>query len=265
VDSSVSNVEKGVIDAADRSGKQQHFYEEECDPEFEIVRPHQCGRIYSFLIDYKFRLGLALLRQNLKDASMLEICCGSGMLTEKFAAIGADVLATDFSAAAVARAEERARRYHFKARFAVADAQKLEWDDHSFDFAYVHDGLHHLEDPYAAIGEMARVVRKGMLIMDPAKAAITSLAVKLGLAEDVEDAGKEVKRLDAKGVERFLRDRGFSQVKWCRTLMYYQHRPFGWFKWFEHEPLFQLFRFSFELSNTAIGKLGNKLTLVALR
>jgi len=244
---------------------QQHFYEEECDPEFEIERPHRCGRLYSFLIHHKFTLALDLLEADVRDASMLEVCCGSGMMTEKFADAGAKVTGTDFSAAAIARAKERARRYRFDASFAVADAQRLQYPDRSFDFAYVHDGLHHLEDPYAAISEMARVAKVGVLIMDPAKAALTALGVKLGIAEEVEEAGNEVKRLDPSRVARHLQELSFRRITWQRTLMYYQHEPFRWFNWFEREPMFSIFRIAFAASNAFAGRWGNKLTLAAIR
>jgi ubiquinone/menaquinone biosynthesis C-methylase UbiE len=259
------NHQEALIEVQDRQGLQQHFYEEECDPEFEVNRPHQCGRLYGFLIDYKFSLGVELLSGDLSNAKMLEVCCGSGMMTEKFAALGARVTGTDFSAAAIARANERAKRFNFDATFAVADAEHLGYGDRAFDFAYVHDGLHHLEDPYAAIREMARVAKRGVLIMDPAKAAMTALAVRMGIAEDVEDAGNEVKRLDPVAVARCLQEQGFPQVSWRRTLMYYQHEPFPWFRWFEREPMFSTFRLAFAASNAVAGRWGNKLTLVAKR
>jgi 2-polyprenyl-3-methyl-5-hydroxy-6-metoxy-1,4-benzoquinol methylase len=259
------NHQQAPIKVKDRQGLQQHFYEEECDPEFEINRPHQCGRLYDFLIDYKCSLSVELLSADLRNATLLEVCCGSGMMTEKFARLGANVTGTDFSGAAITRANERAQRYKFDAAFAVADAQHLEYGDRTFDFAYVHDGLHHLDDPYAAIREMARVAKRGVLIMDPAKAAITALAVRMGIAEDVEDAGNEVKRLDPAGVARCLQEQGFPQVSWRRTLMYYQHEPFAWFRWFEKEPMFSSFRLAFAASNAVAGRWGNKLTLVAKR
>jgi SAM-dependent methyltransferase len=256
---------QAAADMQDRQNLQQHFYEEECDPEFEIERPHQCGRLYSFFIDYKFALGVELLKADVRNATMLEVCCGSGMMTEKFACLGAKVTGTDFSRAAIARAKKRAQRYKFDAAFAVADAHQLDYADRSFDFAYVHDGLHHLDDPYAAISEMARVAKVGVLIMDPAKAALTALAVRVGIAEDVEEAGNEVKRLDPDRVIQHLRKQGFRQINWRRTLMYHQHEPFGWFRWFENEPMFSMFRPAFVASNALVGRWGNKLTLAALR
>ena len=162
---------------------QRHYYDEACDPEFEVTRPHGCGQLYQFLITHKFQTGLALLGLELAGKTVLEVCCGSGMLAEELARRGARVIGIDFSPAAVARAQERARRYGFAARFLVADAEHLPFLNHSFDVVAVHDGLHHLDDPYRAIREMARIAREGVLILEPAQAGLTRLAVRLGVAE----------------------------------------------------------------------------------
>lgn len=249
----------------DARSQQRHFYEEECDPEFEIARPHGCGRLYQFLIEHKFRTGLRVLHLDLVGRSVLEVCCGSGMMSEKFARAGATVTGIDFSPAAVARACERARRYGFAARFLVADAENLAFLDRSFDVVAVHDGLHHLDDPQRAIREMARVARRGVLILDPAQAALTKLAVQLGIAVNVEEAGNEVKRLVPRAVAAALREMGYDRVVWRRTLMYYPHQPFGWFAWCDNFALFYLFRALFSSANLVLGRWGNKLALGATR
>jgi SAM-dependent methyltransferase len=245
--------------------RQRHFYEEECDPEFEIARPHNCGRLYQFLIEHKFRTGLNILDLELAGRSVLEVCCGSGMMSEKFALAGAVVTGSDFSPAAIARARSRARRYRFSARFLVADAENLAFPDRSFDLVAVHDGLHHLDDPTRATREMARVARYGVLILDPARAALTRLAVWLGLAVDLEEAGNEVKRLPPREIAAILRENGYRHVRWRRTLMYYPHRPFGWFRSFDNAPAFAAFQAAFWCTNLACGRWGNKLALAARR
>ena len=245
--------------------QQRHFYDEECDPEFEITRPHGCGRLYDFLIEHKFRTGLAVLGLDLAGLSVLEICCGSGMMAEKFARAGARVIGTDFSPAAIARARERTRRYHFDATFMVADAENLAFADHRFDIVAVHDGLHHLDNPDRAIREMARVARRGVLILDPAQAALTNLAVKLGIAVEVEEAGNPVKRLDPRAVAALLRKAGFDRIVMRRTLMYYPHEPYRWFARFDNPLLFVLMRTAFAGVNLALGRWGNKLSLGATR
>jgi len=129
----------------------------------------------------------------------------------------------------------------------------------------VHDGLHHLDDPAGAIREMARVARHGVLILEPARAVLTRLAVRLGFAEEVEEAGNRVQRLAAPEVAACLRDAGFPRVAWQRTLMYYPHEPYRWFRWFDASPSFGLFRAGFWGVNRVMGRWGNKLALAATR
>ena len=245
--------------------QQQRYYDDLCDPEFEIRRPRGCGRLYEFLIGHKFQTGLAVLELDLAGRTVLEVCCGSGLMTEVLARRGAWVTGTDVSTLALARARERARRYGFQAHFHVADAESLPFRDGCFDLVAVHDGLHHLDDPGRAICEMARVARQGVLILEPAQAALTRLAVHFGLADDVEEAGNHVRRLDARDVAARLHQAGFSRVIWRRTLMYYPHEPFPWFRWFDARPCFGLFRAAFWGVNLALGRWGNKLALGATR
>jgi 2-polyprenyl-3-methyl-5-hydroxy-6-metoxy-1,4-benzoquinol methylase len=245
--------------------RQSHFYEEECDPEFEVSRPRDCGRLYEFLIQEKFNSGLRMLGVPLGGATVLEVCGGSGMMAEKFAAAGAVVTSSDFSPAAVSRMGERARRYSFHLTTLVADAENLPFADRKFDIVVVHDGLHHLDHPDRAIIEMARVANKGVLIMDPAQAVLSRLAVILGIAEDVEDAGNEVKRLDASLVASILEKNGFDDVRWQRTLMYYPHRPGRLFRWLDNAVAFAAFRVVYSCANLVIGHLGNKLAIAATK
>jgi len=246
-----------------RRDLQQHYYEEDCDPEFEIKRPRDCGRLYEYLIQTKFGVGLRVLNMPVAGTTMLEVCGGSGMMAEKFVRAGAIVTASDFSAAAVNRMRERARRYSFSLNTMVADAENLPFADREFNIVAVHDGLHHLEHPEKAIREMARVANKGILIMDPTCAILTKLAVRLGIAEEVEDAGNEVKRLDPRAVASILKDCGFEDVRWQRTLMYYPHEPGRVFRWFDNALAFATFRGLFIAANIAIGRFGNKLALAA--
>ena len=245
--------------------RQQRFYEEDCDPEFEIERPSGCGALYQHLIEEKFRNGREVLGLALAGKTLLEICAGSGMMSEKFAEAGAVVTATDFSRAAITYARERARRHGFNATFVVADAENLPYPDQSYDVVAVHDGLHHLQEPELAIREMARVARQAVLIMDPADAVLTATAVRLGIAVDIEEAGNQVKRLDPVVVQQILRDSGLRKVRWRRNLMYYPHQPGRWFRLLGVPPALIAARWLFEASNLLFGRWGNKLSLAGFR
>jgi len=245
--------------------RQERYYDEETDPEFEICRPHGCGRVYEFLIGEKLGVGLDVLGLELRGLTVLEVCCGSGMISEAIARQGGRVTGVDLSPAAIARARERARRFDFAARFLVADAERLPFADAHFDVVAVHDGLHHLDDPARAIREMARVARVGVLILEPARAALTRVAVRLGLATDVEEAGNVVRRLVPRDVAACLRDQGFARVGWRRTLMYYPHRPSRAWRWFDRRVGFAVVRILFGGVNRIVGRWGNKLALGAMR
>lgn len=129
----------------------------------------------------------------------------------------------------------------------------------------VHDGLHHLDDPFRAMGEMARVARHAVLVMDPARAALTRLAVRLVLAVDAEDAGNQVKRLVPSEVAAYLRGLGFEPIRWRRTLMYYPHMPNRWFKLLSSPWAFWAVRTAFHGANIVAGRWGNKLAIGAVR
>lgn len=251
------------VEHSDSARKKQLSFYDDCDSDFEISRPHNCGRLYEFMIEHKFHTALRLLNFEIGGRSLLEVCCGSGMMAEKFANVGALVTGLDLSFAAVARARERAARNGFDAHFVAGDAEHLAFIDHSFDVVAVHDGLHHVTNPERAINEMARVARCGVLILEPARAALTRLAVWAGIAVDVEDAGNEVKRMVPARTAAILRSHGYHELRWERTLMYYPHHPSRWFRRLDHPLLFEPCRFLFRAVNLGFGRWGNKLALSA--
>src|SRR5271154_6171040 len=46
------------------------------------------------------------------------------------------------------------------------DAENLSFADSSFDWAFVHAGLHHCASPHRGFLEMCRVARKGVLVIE---------------------------------------------------------------------------------------------------
>lgn len=68
------------------------------------------------------------------------------------------------------------------------DAENLTYEDGSFDFVSVHNGLHHCHSPHRAILEMYRVARKGILLFEPYDNLVTRLGVALGVGQDFEHA-----------------------------------------------------------------------------
>lgn len=244
------------------------FYRESVDPEEEITRPRCYPRPVQYLLNFKIRTAWEMLNgkaptpRNAQEKTLV-VCCGSGMEAEMAARAGQRIIALDLSFDAVLRARERARRYGLEFDLVVGDAENLPFASSTVDYIFVHDGLHHLPDAYRGVREMLRVARRAVLIAEPADAALTRLAVKLGISGKYEEAGNYVYRLLPKKLIQIFRECGIERWRFRRNLVYYQPWTLPIYGWFEKPPLFWVFRAGFFLTNLALGRWGNSLRVVA--
>ena len=244
---------------------QAHFTDHEVDPGWEIRRPHGAPRLYGWLLEEKFRRSVAALPPLSPVPTVLTVCGGSGLDAEFLARRGAHVVSADISLEAAKRARERARRFGLDITPIVADAEALPFPDRSFDLAYVHDGLHHLEDPYLGLAELARVAAHAVSVNEPARASVTAIAVRVGLAAEQEEAGNRVARLELDEVAAALERLGFRTVQAERFAMYYKHDPGRVAALLSHRGTFPVAKAAVQFLNRLLGGLGNKLTVQAVR
>jgi hypothetical protein len=102
-------------------------------------------------------------------------------------------------------------------------------------------------------------------VTEPARAAVTTAAVRLGLALEREEAGNRVERLTLDEIRSELAKHGLRVYAAERYGMFYRHQP-GWaMRLFSRPALFQLARASFWIGNAMAGRLGNKLAVQAVR
>jgi SAM-dependent methyltransferase len=217
------------------------------------------------LISEKLGRSLEGVQPMIPGWTALTVCGGSGMDAEFLARAGCRVISSDISLGAARRARERARRYGFQLLPIVADVECLPFEDRSVDLVYVHDGLHHLTSPLAGLNEMARVARRAVSITEPARALATRVAIHVGVADEVEDAGNTVARLTPRDACAALRDLGFVILKSKRYAMYYPHEPGEGFRRLSQPALFGLVKTGWRLLNATLGPhIGNKLSIVAI-
>jgi ubiquinone/menaquinone biosynthesis C-methylase UbiE/uncharacterized protein YbaR (Trm112 family) len=251
--------------AAARGKQHQATFFDARDEEFEVNRPHQTPALYKWLLDEKFRRGTQAVRHAIAGSNALVVCGGSGMDAEYLAGRGARVVTSDISIGAALRAQERARRYNLPIEVLVADIEQLPFRDRMFGVVYVHDGLHHLENPLAGLLEMARVSDKIVSVNEPSRAVLTRLAVRLGLALDKEESGNLVARLDLWELRSHLQAQGFQIAIGRRYAMYYKHRPGPVMAALSRRPVLGLAKFTLRIADAALGQVGNKLTVQAVR
>jgi 2-polyprenyl-3-methyl-5-hydroxy-6-metoxy-1,4-benzoquinol methylase len=94
-----------------------------------------------------------------RGLDVLEIGCGVGTDTVRFARAGARITAVDLSETAVTLTAERLAEEQLEGTVREADAESLPFADDSFDVVYSWGVLHHTPNTAGAIGEVARVLR----------------------------------------------------------------------------------------------------------
>lgn len=132
---------------------------------------------------------IAVLVGGRAGATVVDVGTGAGDLPLAFAERGWTVTALDADPAIVAEAAARVARdgRHGavdRVRCLVADASELPLDDASVDVAHASLLLHHLDSPaaVAALAEMARVARLGVVINDLRRGVVPLMAVGAAVA-----------------------------------------------------------------------------------
>lgn len=231
----------------------------------EIFRPHGCGRLFNYLIEFK--LYACIDNVDLKERSVLDVCCGSGIDAEFLAGRGARVIVLDYDAEGLRRTYQRAKEFNFQVKGVIGNALALPFEDRSIPICFVNDGLHHLKDPHRGIAELFRVAKDCVIISEPARSFLTRIAVRLGLSVDYEvNDDNFVYRFTSKELIQEARKHNFLVFKVKRFLLWHPHFPPKWFFMFDHPALFYPLKWSFLLVNLLFGRwAGNKIVFVAFR
>jgi SAM-dependent methyltransferase len=149
------------------------------------------------------------------SADVLEVGCGTGVLTRVLAALPRvrTVVGVDLAESLVEKARELAPGL----RFEQADARSLPFADASFDVVVFDSTLSHVPEPERALGEASRVLRPGGLL-----AAFDGDYATTTVALDEHDplqtcvatmmAGSVTDRRIMRRLPALLRDRGLEIV-----------------------------------------------------
>jgi uncharacterized protein YbaR (Trm112 family) len=244
---------------------QARYFDREEAADFEIERPRGTPRLHGWLLRRKFLLGTASIRSLLPGASAFVACGGSGMDGEFLAEAGASVITSDISLGAARRASERARKYGLSLASIVADIEALPLRDRSVEITYVHDGLHHLTNAQTGLVEMARVARCAISITEPARARLTELAVRVGIAREFEEAGNRVARLRPEDIVSCLERAGLRVIKAQRYAIFYRHHPGRAARVLSLPGVAGFTQLALSAAILSSGRFGNKLTVQAAR
>ena len=96
-----------------------------------------------------------------RGRDVLEVGVGAGTDFVNWVRNGARAQGVDLTARGVELTQERLALEGAYAEVRIADAERLPFDDESFDIVYSYGVLHHSPDTARAIGEVQRVLRPG--------------------------------------------------------------------------------------------------------
>lgn len=110
-------------------------------------------------------MALRMKKQLSRQMQVLELACGTGMISRRIAGSVKSLEATDFSPEMIAEAKKKAvsSRLHFS----VQDATCLPYAAESFDAVIVANALHIVPDPEAVMAECRRVLKPDGLLIAP--------------------------------------------------------------------------------------------------
>jgi SAM-dependent methyltransferase len=117
------------------------------------------------------------------------------------------------------------------------DAQSLSYEDGSFDFAFVADGLHHCSSPHRAMLEMYRVARKGIIVIESRRSLLMHLATRFGLSPEFEveavvGPGSELERGGVNNTEIPNYIYRWTEGEFMRAIKSYDPRGKHYFRFF---------------------------------
>src|ERR1700752_254517 len=140
------------------------WQETPCGTKFADAAPGS-RRFYELVEEHRYtkewHIPAAAGFANSKNLSVLEVGCGLGTDGAQFAKAGAIYTGIDLTDAAVDLARRRFELFQLPGTFRVADAERLDFPDNTFDIVYSHGVLHHTPDTAAAVREVHRVLRPG--------------------------------------------------------------------------------------------------------
>ena len=106
-----------------------------------------------------------------KKQHVLDMACGSGIMTTAFATKAKNVIGLDITQAMLDEAEKkRLENKLTNVEFHLGNVESLPYTDESFDIVFTRYSFHHFLEPQKVLEEMIRVCKKGgkIIIVDVA-------------------------------------------------------------------------------------------------
>lgn len=143
-----------------------------------------------------------------REMTVLELACGTGLLSVQLAGSVKLLEATDFSEEMVQKAKSKA--HSSRLHFSVQDATSLPYAPGTFDAVVISNALHIMPEPEKALAEIRRVLKPGGILIAPTFTAAGSLSGRIKIRLMELSGFKVFHKWTPKGYLDFLKANGYK-------------------------------------------------------
>lgn len=161
-------------------------------------------KTYEKLID---RMKKSLTR----DMTVLELACGTGLLSVQLVGNVKRLEATDFSEDMIFQAKKKA--HSSRLHFSVQDATSLPYANETFDAVIISNALHIMPKPKKALSEIRRVLKQDGILIAPTFTAAGSMIGRLKIRIMELSGFKVFHKWTPEGYLNYLNKSGFAVTK----------------------------------------------------
>ena len=143
-----------------------------------------------------------------KEMSVLELACGTGLLSVQLAGNVKLLEATDYSEKMIEQAKQRG--HSSRLHFSVQDATALPYASGTFDAVVISNALHIMPKPEKALAEIGRVLKPDGILIAPKFTSAGSMSGRMKIRFMELSGFKVFHKWTPKGYLDFLKANGFK-------------------------------------------------------
>ena len=143
-----------------------------------------------------------------RNMVVLELACGTGILSAQLAGSVKMLEATDFSEEMIKQAKQKC--HSSRLHFSVQDATSLPYAPKTFDAVVISNALHIMPEPEKALAEIRRVLKPGGILIAPTFTAAGSLSGRIKIRIMEVSGFKVFHKWTPEGYLAFLKKNGFE-------------------------------------------------------
>ena len=143
-----------------------------------------------------------------RNMTVLELACGTGLLSVRLAGSVKMLEATDFSEEMIRQA--KTKMHSSRLHFSVQDATRLPYALETFDAVVISNALHIMPDPEKALSEIRRVLKPDGILIAPTFTAADRLLGRFKIRMMELSGFKVFHKWTPEEYIKFLENHGFT-------------------------------------------------------